>query len=266
MNLQHKHLFIFGHGYVAGFLAEAAVSLGFKVTVSSRKPSKNNARPNIALHTFGTPLPADITHVVSTVPPQEGKDPVLKAYPTLPAGVEFIGYLSSTGVYGDYQGQEVTEQSPLKADAPRSLARLAAEAQWLQLDRPVHVFRLSGIYGPGRNMLERLKTGKIEELEKSDRPVNRIHVEDICQIVLAACQRPRPQTEIYNVADDHPAPTYEVLTYAAHKLGVPLKDGTSHGSHLHDGARVVNCAKAKKEWGIRWKYPTYKHGLDALLK
>lgn len=266
MNTHKKHLLIFGNGYVASFLADAAAALGFTVTISSRTPQSSAHPTNIALHQFGTPLPEGLTHLVSTVPPQDGADPVLAAYPTFPKSVEFVGYLSSTGVYGDYDGQEVTEQSPLKAKADRSVARMQAEKQWHNLTPPAHIFRLSGIYGPGRNMLERVKAGKIDSLEKSERPVNRIHVDDICQIVLEAISKPSNVTEIYNVADDVAAPTYQVVEYAAKLLGAELAGDDTQKSHLNDGSRVVNCDKAKKQLGISWRYPTYKAGLDALYE
>lgn len=267
MNMHEKHLLIFGNGYVAGFLADAAAALGFTVTISTRSPNNDNTRSShISLHQFGDPLPQGVTHVVSTAPPHEGEDPILAVYPTFPPRVEFVGYLSSTGVYGDYEGQDVTEQSPLKANAPRSLARIAAEKQWRGLSRIVHVFRLSGIYGPRRNMLERVRKGKTDGLEKSERPVNRIHVDDICQIVLEAMSKPSKTTEIYNLADDLAAPTYKVLEYAAQKLGVKLDGNDTQKSHLSDGSRVVNCQKAKKQLGISLKHPTYKEGLDALFQ
>lgn len=267
METTKNHLFIFGNGYVAGFLAKAAQEQGFKVTLSSRQPQPPSEADD-GLHHFGTPLPKGITHLVSTAPPDNGHDPILAAYPNLAAeGFDFIGYLSSTGVYGDTTGKEIDEKSPLLAAAPRTVARKNAEAEWLALPVPVHVFRLSGIYGPGRNMLERLKAGHIGGLEQSDRPVNRIHVADICQVVLAAMATPCHKTEVFNLADDHPAPTRDVLLYAARRLGValPSPSAAATRSHLADGSRIVNCKKVKETFGITWLYPSYKEGLDGII-
>jgi nucleoside-diphosphate-sugar epimerase len=259
-------LVIFGAGYTGGFLAQACAP-HVPVFVTTRDNAKNALIQGwgASLLPFGAPLPPHVSHAVVTNPPlADGTDPTLTAYGDALKKCTWVGYLSSTGVYGDHNGGTVTETSPLLAAEARSLARKQAEAAWLAAEAPVEVFRLSGIYGPGRNMLERLKNGAIGGLEQSDRPVNRIHVADIVQVLLAAMAKPRPKV-IYNLADDLPAPTAEVIAHAAHLLGVPVPATGSGASHLMDGSRKVDNTKIKRELGVILRYPTYRDGLAAAL-
>lgn len=266
-----KHLVIFGAGYVAHHVAEAALAAGWSVSISSRTPSnsskENGGHKKISYFKFGADLPPHPGALLSTVPPRDGQDPVLAAYHSqLPQAAEWIGYLSSTGVYGDADGEPVTEQSPLNGASPRAQARISAEKAWQSLENPVHIFRLSGIYGPGRNMLERVKEDRIDNLEQSDRPVNRIHVADIAQAIMRSINAPQKETTIYNLADDLPAPTKDVITYAAKLLGKPTPQPAEKGtSHLMDGSRVVVNDKAKKELGLKLTYPSFRDGLNDLI-
>ncbi|MBI1362949.1 MAG: SDR family NAD(P)-dependent oxidoreductase [Proteobacteria bacterium] len=265
---KQSSLLIFGAGYTARFLAQAAHQHGMTVTVTTREGAKHAVIQSwgAAPLPFGAPLPVGITHVVVTNPPlADGTDPVLAAYKGQMNSLAWMGYLSSTGVYGDHQGATVTEDSPLRAAEPRSLARKMAEEAWQASGLPVEIFRLSGIYGPGRNMLERLKSGRTGALEQSDRPVNRIHVADIVQTVFAAMARAHPGA-VYNLADDDPAPTRAVMAYAAALLGVPVPTATNGASHLVDGSRIVDNTHIKKHLNIRLNYPSYKEGLAALME
>ena len=268
-----KHLLIFGAGYVAHHVAEQALGEGWSISISSCTP-QTHQHDKITYFKFGDDLPPHVDAVLSTVPPRDGQDPVLATYhQQLPEEASWFGYLSSTGVYGDAQGEPVTEKSPLLGASPRAQARIAAEAAWQTLEQPVHIFRLSGIYGPKRNMLERLKEGRIYSLEHSDRPVNRIHVKDIAQTVLASLDKTNDERArheqapfIYNLADDLPAPTKDVITYAAKLLDMPTPPpNESTTSHLHDGSRIVVNKKIKQVFGITLFYPTFREGLDGLI-
>ena len=260
-----KHLLIFGAGYVASHLAEVAIADGWQVSVSTRSPQEHSNK-HITFFKFGDDLPPHVTAVLSTVPPSDGQDPVLAAYSGQLPEAGWVGYLSSTGVYGDTKGEPVTEKSGLNGASLRAQARTAAEKGWQGLDIPVHIFRLSGIYGPGRNMLERVKEGRVQNLEQSDRPVNRVHVADIAQAVMKSIRTPQNKTSIYNLADDLPAPTKDVITYAAKLLGKPTPMAAQKGtSHLMDGSRIVMNDKAKKELGLKLTYPTFREGLNDLI-
>ena len=267
-----KHLLIFGAGYVAHHVANVALEAGWSVSMSSRTPAEK-AHPKITYFRFGDDLPPHVGAVLSTVPPQDGQDPVLAAYhEQLPQEAQWLGYISSTGVYGDTQGAPVTEESALLGTSQRAQARIATEHAWLSLDKPVHVFRLAGIYGPERNMLERLRQGRVQNLELSERPVNRIHAEDIARAVLASLEKATINSDtldniIYNLADDLPAPTKDVLTYAAKLLDQPTPPpAEKKNSHLMDGSRIVDNKKIKSDLNLTLKYPSYREGLDALVK
>ena len=267
-----KHLLIFGAGYVAHHVANVALEAGWSVSMSSRTPAEK-AHPKITYFRFGDDLPPHVGAVLSTVPPRDGQDPVLAAYhEQLPSKAGWFGYISSTGVYGDTLGAPVTEESPLLGTSQRAQARIAAEHAWLSVGKPVHVFRLAGIYGQGRNMLERLSQGRIQNLELSERPVNRIHAEDIARAVMASMTNTHTSSDdadniIYNLADDLPAPTKDVLTYAAKLLDHPTPPPAQNkNSHLMDGSRIVVNTKVKNELNLTLKYPSYREGLDALAK
>lgn len=259
---------IFGYGYVARFLAKQLVAQKVATLITTRDPGSFHAIRALGCTPlqFGEPLPT-LTHAVLTVPPEHTADPVLTRYGVerlKATGLTWLGYLSTTGVYGDTNGGAVDEKSPLLAQTERGRARVLIEKTLLGSGLPVEVFRLSGIYGPGRNMIERLQQNNVADLEISDRPVNRIHVDDIVAAVMAAMNKPSPGA-IYNVSDDHPAPTRDVLHYAAALLGMDSPGGGGR-SHLMDGSRVVLNDKIKTALGVRLKYPTYREGLAALAR
>ncbi len=265
MRKQTPHLLIFGAGYTAKYIADKALQNGWRVTMTSRTP--NLTYQGVDILPFGADLPNDTTFLLSTVPPKDGQDPVLTAYNgQWPQSTQWFGYLSSTGVYGDTNGKTVTEKSPLLGTSPQAQARIGAEQGWLSLEQPVHIFRLTGIYGPKRNMLERLKQENTHKLEHSNRPVNRIHVDDIATAIMASIALPSHKSIVYNVSDDCPAPTKDIVAFAANLLGITIPEAAPQDvSHLHDGSRVVNCDLIKKSLGVLWKYPDYKTGLKALL-
>lgn len=188
----------------------------------------------------------------------------------------WIGYLSATSVYGDHQGAYVDEDSPTAPTSPRGLSRLACEHAWLELGRthkcPVHIFRLSGIYGPGRNALSSILTSQPQLIDSPNHAFSRIHVDDICQTLIASMQNPQP-TAIYNLADDLPAASAEVYEYGYHLLGrtaparVQLQDAdlSPMAQEFYRDSKRIDNQRIKEMLNITLLYPTYKEGLCQCL-
>jgi nucleoside-diphosphate-sugar epimerase len=222
---------------------------------------------------------AGTTHLLSSVPPDELGDPVLDLHTddigALPA-VGWVGYLSTTGVYGDHGGAWVDEATPLTPSGARGRRRAAAERGWLDLmvrfDIPVHLFRLAGIYGPGRNALVTVKQGRARRVVKPGQVFSRIHRDDIVQTLLASIRRPNPGTA-YNVCDDEAAPPQDVIAYACDLLDVApppeidfaSADLTPMARSFYDDNKRVRNDRIKEELGVALRWPTYREGLKALL-
>ncbi len=278
------HLLIFGLGYTAGRLAARARREGWTVSATTR----DGREDTITLGSSRLPqLIAEATHILSSVPP-DGRgptfDPVLRAChdPLRDWQGRWTGYLSSTGVYGDTKGQWVDETSLVAA--PLRTNRHIADRCWLELGgiacAPVHVFRLPGIYGPGRSALERVRAGKanrvdLEAAGKTDHVFCRIHVDDIVETLWRSMKTPaRRGPEIFNVADDAPAGGNVVIEHACDLLGMPcppLKkmDDPSISAMSRDffsGWRRVRNDKIKRVLGVKLVYPTYREGLAGCLK
>jgi nucleoside-diphosphate-sugar epimerase len=224
---------------------------------------------------------AGTTHLMSSVPPGEAGDPVIALHGTDIAamdGLQWAGYLSTTGVYGDRQGGEVDEISERIPASERGRRRVMAEDAWLDLWRehgiPVHIFRLAGIYGPGRNALETVRQGRARRIHRPGQVFGRIHLDDIVQTLLASIEQPNPGAA-YNLADDEPAPPDAVIAYACELLGVdppPLQDFDEVKEGLspmalsfYGESKRVSNKRIKEELGIRLKWPTYREGLKGLL-
>lgn len=267
-------LFCFGFGYTAGHLARTLPE-GWQVGGTVRH---KNGKPGTQL--FGDALDlSHITHLLISIPPEEAGDPVLLRYRhTLEAAKElrWIGYLSTTGVYGDHGGGTVDETTPPAPTSDRARRRVAAEREWLAFGAergvPVRIFRLAGIYGPGRNALEDLKEGTAKRIVRPGQLFSRIHVEDIAAVLRAALLSDSG-SDIYNVCDDEPAPPAEVVSYAADLLGVepppeiPFEEAALSPMALTfwaDNKRVDN-RRMKEELGVRLTYPTYREGLKSLI-
>ena len=192
----------------------------------------------------------------------------LRTVPTL----RWAGYLGTTAVYGDRQGGWVDEETPLEPTLARADRRARAEAAWQGSGLPVHIFRLAGIYGPGRNAFTNLRDGTARRIVKPGQVFSRIHVEDIATILEASMAQPRPG-RIYNVCDDEPAPPQDVVAYAARLLGIePPPEQAYETAQLSPMARTfykdnrrVRNARIKEELGVRLAYPTYREGLQSLL-
>jgi nucleoside-diphosphate-sugar epimerase len=276
-------LFCFGLGFSAQVLAARLKSKGWGVAGTTRTRARANALATLGFeaHIFGPGLTLQgFTHILVSVPPGDA-DPVLAAYAEtlLAAKPTWLGYLSTTGVYGNHDGAWIDEETPPAPQSDRARRRLAAEQAWLAWGRasgvPVHIFRLAGIYGPARNQLQSLRDGTARRIVKPGQVFSRIHVEDIATILEASIAGPNPGA-IYNVCDDEPAPAHEVVEYAAKLLNMsppPLErfeDAAPSMSEMalsfYADAKRVKNARIKSELGIALRYPTYREGLTALSK
>lgn len=276
------HLLTLGHGYSAQWLAKALLAEGWQVTGTVRSPDKAAALEASCV----APLlwPGDLrpalavaTHVlVSAAPGAEGDPFLARAREAIAASrPEWIGYLSSTGVYGDHGGGWVDETTPPNAPEGHRDRRLAAEEDWRALAEraglPLHVFRLAGIYGPGRGPFQKLRDGTARRIVKLGQVFSRIHVEDIVATLRASMARPNPGA-IYNVCDDEPAPSERVIEEAARLLGLPpppavdfaAADLTPMARAFYRDNRRVRNERIKRELGVRLRYPTYREGLASL--
>jgi nucleoside-diphosphate-sugar epimerase len=222
---------------------------------------------------------AGVTHVLVSVPPDEAGDPVLDRHRddiAALSGLAWLGYLSTTGVYGNCDGGWVDETSALSPSGARGRHRVAAEAAWRDLWRdrglPVHVFRLAGIYGPGRSPFDALRAGTAKRIDKPGQLFSRTHVDDIANVLMASIARPRPGA-VYNVCDDEPAASADVITHAAELLGMPAPPlvpfeaaGLSPMARsFYDDSKRVSNALIKSGLGVSLRYPGYRDGLAAIL-
>ncbi|WP_131795360.1 SDR family oxidoreductase [Fluoribacter gormanii] len=279
--------FIFGFGYTAEFLARELSQLNFKVVGTTRDKHKilNSTQKDFTLIDFDGDEMAlylnKATHLLVSIPPSERGDPVLSRFSDLmienKVNIQWLGYLSSTGVYGDHHGAWVTEESDSRAAGAQAKLRLVAENNWMVFARtqgiPLHIFRLAGIYGPYRNAIERIIGGKKVSIYKEGQVFSRIHVADIAPVICASIKKPRPYS-IYNVADDEPAPAHIVDAYAASLLNqepLPLISYetatlSAMEQQFYASNRRVSNAKIKEELKINLLYPSYREGLTQLFK
>jgi nucleoside-diphosphate-sugar epimerase len=270
-------LLCFGFGYTARAFA-ARLGGDWEVVGTSRDGKHGCLRFD-----RDHPLPAElfthVGHVLVSIPPDAAGDPSLDVHADQIAALKelrWLGYLSTTGVYGTRNGGWVDENSELRPTGPRGTARAAAETAWLQLWRehgvPVHIFRLAGIYGPGRSAFDALRAGAAKRIDAGAQVFSRIHVDDIATTLLASIAKPRPGA-VYNVCDDEPAAQEAVITHAAGLLGIeppPLVSlaeaalSSMARSFYADNKRVSN-ALIKQELGVTLAYPSYREGLAAIL-
>ena len=275
------HLLVFGLGYCGAAVAIAARAQGITVSATSRDPARIAVSPEITLLPFGASLPRDVTHVLATAPPDEDGDPVLRLYasalratPTL----RWAGYLSTTGVYGDRAGSWVDEAAVPAPGNARSHRRVAAEAAWSGLSRQIAVdlFRVAGIYGPGRSAFDALRAGRARRVLKPGHAFGRIHRDDIVGAVLAAVgQTLPPGIRILHLADDTPSENAAVIEAAAEMLGVapppaiPFAQAvttmSAMGRSFWAENRKVASHRTQEILGYRWRYPGYRDGLRAIL-
>ncbi|WP_043364779.1 SDR family oxidoreductase [Belnapia sp. F-4-1] len=272
------HLLIAGLGYTGKAVAREASRLGFRVTGTSRTASGPGV---ISFATAGEAL-AQATHLLVTAAPGEGGDPVLATHTDALAAapaLRWIGYLSTTGIYGDRAGAWVDEATPPAPGQDRSRRRLDAEDAWraASTGRALDIFRVGGIYGPGRSAIEEMRAGTARRTLKPGHAFSRIHRDDIAQAVAAALrQSPPPGVRILHLVDDEPAESALVTEEAARLLGlspppaVPYEEAARTMSPMGrsfwaENRRVANAA-TKAALGITWRYPTYRKGLAAILR
>ena len=284
-----KRFFCFGYGFSASALGALLGPAGWSLAGTCRTPDgcEALAEKGVDAHLFSREAPlaepaqtlAGTTHVLLSIPPDADGDPALDCHGADIAaieGLEWIGYLSTTGVYGDTGGAWVDESAATAPTGARGKRRVEAERGWRALGEThglaVHVFRLAGIYGPGRNALATVRRGEAKRIAKPGQVFSRIHVADIAQVLAASIARPRAGT-IYNACDDEPAPAADVIGHACDLLGVapppltPLEDADLSPmaqSFYADNRRVSN-ARIKAELGVVLRYPNYRAGLAALL-
>lgn len=291
------HLFAFGLGYTARVLAKRLLAKEWRVSGTCRSAEKVAALKAIGIeaHLFDPARefqpPAsifnDATHLLTSIAPTKVGDPVLEAFGDIIAGsnrvtqepMKWAGYLSTTGVYGNMDGAWVNENAPTNPVLARAQRRVAAEQAWLELFLrhrvPVHIFRLAGIYGPGRNAIETVRKGTARRVDCPGQLFGRIHVEDIARVLEASITKPRPGT-IYNVCDNEPAAPADVVTFACELLGVEppppvpldevMKSMSPMGRSFWADNRKVSNRRIREELGVDLAYPDYRAGLESILK
>ncbi|MEN8837803.1 MAG: SDR family oxidoreductase [Celeribacter marinus] len=280
------HLFSFGHGYSAQALASRLTTKGWQVSGTTRNAAKRQSfeaagvTPLVLPDDDIAPALLEATHLLVSAAPDADGDPMLaqhrallsKAAPRL----KWIGYLSTTGVYGDHGGAWVNETTPLSPATKRGQMRVEAEAAWAEFcnthDIPLSIFRLAGIYGPGRGPFAKVRAGTARRIIKQGQVFSRTHVADIAQVVEASINRPQC-SGVFNVCDDDPAPPQDVIGYAAELLGLPLPpadafetaDMSPMARSFYAESKKVSNDRIKSVLGVKLLYPDYKTGLEALL-
>lgn len=277
-------LVVLGHGYSAGFLTRRLVPEGWTVTGTTRDdPLRVEAAGATPLRWPGQEdtVRSEIARadaILVSAGPDAGECPALRDFGGAIAAspARWLGYLSTTGVYGDRQGDWVDEDSPLAPSTRRGRDRVAAEAGWQALaaahELPLHIFRLAGIYGPGRGPFEKVRNGTARRIIKPGQVFSRIHAEDIAQVLAASIARPAPGA-IYNLCDDDPAPPEDVLEHAARLLGLPpplaedfaTAEMTPMARSFYAESKRVSNDRIKRDLGIRLIHPDYRSGLAAIL-
>ena len=271
-----NRLLIFGLGYSGAAIAKSANSAGFTVTGTTRVQTDGSIPFDSAESAIQS-----ATHLLTTAGPDQSGDPVLARYaPVIAAApdLRWIGYLSSTVVYGDRAGGWVDEDTPVAASQARGQRRVDAEVSWSHFANhcAVDIFRLAGIYGPGRSAFDDLRAGRARLMIKPGHQFGRIHRDDIARAVVAAMQQERPPgCRVLNLADDEPSESAAVMTEAASLLGVPPPNAVAFEDAMPTMSpmarsfwaenRKVASAKTKAALGLEWLYPTYREGLRAIL-
>ena len=275
-----------GYGYTASFFAQALVRAGYEVWGTTRNKAllRYDVPTGVEIISFTR---ADIQQqmkdtaflLVSVPPSDDGADPFLVLFKELlttnKTPIQWIGYLSSTSVYGDHEGRWVNENAICAPMATRATNRLSVEKQWLSLyksdDLPVMIFRLSGIYGPGRNALQRIREGKKTSVLKKGQYFSRIHIDDICSALHQSILTPLPG-DIINLSDDCPCNSYHLDNFAADLLKlerprlIPIQEASLSvmAQEFYKTNKRVDNNKLKKTLLPHLRYPTYKDGLKAI--
>lgn len=276
-----KTLLIFGYGYTARAFATALDAREWRIIGTTREGVGDAAGIEL-MRWPGADMRnalAMATHVLVSIAPEDSGDVVLNAFlaelETISSKLKWLGYLSTTGVYGDHGGGWVDETTPLNPATKRGVLRMQAEAGWQELAArtglPLHIFRLAGIYGPGRGPFAKVRRGSARRIIKPGQVFSRIHVEDIAQALRASIDTPQ-LGRIYNICDDLAAPPEEVLEYAAMLLGLPVPlaedyataEMTAMARSFYAESKRVSNNRMKAELGVKLHYPTYREGLSGL--
>lgn len=279
------NLLSFGHGYSARALAGGLVPAGWQVFGTTRTAEKAEMlrKEGVVPYLWAADI-ADAmdkaTHILISAGPTPEGDPVLNTYgDVLRKGVrpgQWVGYLSTTGVYGNHDGGWVDEDTALTPSTKRGQMRVEAEAAWVafaqETGAALHIFRLAGIYGPGRGPFAKVRAGTARRIIKPGQVFSRIHVADIAQVLAASIARPNPGA-IYNLCDDDPAPPEDVIAHAAALLGLPLPpaqdyetaDMTPMARSFYAESKRVRNDRIKHDLGVKLRYPDYRIGLADLL-
>lgn len=285
-----NHLLIFGVGFSALEVAIHYVNRGWRVTGTVRESEKAAGLSRLGIETIilDTAAPSDdvcamlktATHILISIPPNDDSDPIADLYGSeirdKAPNLQWIGYFSSLGVYGDHNGAWVDETTPSTPATARGERRVIAEAAWRDLVQDTSialtVFRLAGIYGPGRSAIDTVRSGKARRIIKPGQVFNRIHVADIVQVVVAVIEQEPTGFEVYNVCDDEPAPPADVVEYAANLIGadvppaIPIEDAglSPMGMSFYGEVKRVRNNKIKTDLSVHLKYPDYRTGLKAI--
>tara|TARA_B100001057_G_scaffold35638_1_gene32253 strand:- start:149 stop:997 length:849 start_codon:yes stop_codon:yes gene_type:complete len=279
-----NNLLIFGYGYTANYLNKIIESDFDNIFVTSREPSKINK--NLIAQTVNfndsssilSNSENNITHIICSIPPDLNGDPAfLKFHKNLKklSSLKWIGYLSATSVYGDHDGKFVDENSELKSNNQRGLNRILAEEQWLKFcdenNILLNIFRIAGIYGPGRNIFERIKNNEYKLVIKPNHFFSRIYIIDLIHCIREAMLRCE-YTEIYNVSDDLPSNIQDVVKYICDKIEIEKPDIINFEKLENEMTRSfykdnkkVNNRLIKKKFNISLKFPTYREGYDEII-
>ena len=283
-------LFCFGLGYSAEALARRLAANGWQIAGTSRTADKTAhiAKLGYDAYLFDgassdkgvAKAVADATHVLVSAGPGDHGDPALLHFADDLArakDLQWISYLSTIGVYGDTGGAWVDEENPPHATSERAKRRTKAERQWLafgeETGKRVQIFRLGGIYGPGRSAIDDLIEGTARRIVKPGQVFNRIHVEDIANVLIAATAG-SGQHAIYNVTDNEPAPPQDVIAFAAELLGIeppaeiPFEtaDLSPMARSFYSANRRVSNARMKSDLGAKLSFPSYREGLRDIFQ
>ncbi len=289
--LSKKSLFCFGYGYCCDYLGHALQTMPeWDIAGTTRDSDKKKAMQNRGVRAYlydqEKPLAdagyilRDATHLLISTPPDADGDPVFMRYADDIAAMknlQWIGYLSTIGVYGHRQGAWVDENCPPMPTNERSQRRLKAEDQWISLaenhNLPLHIFRLAGIYGPGRSALDSIRAGVAKRVEKEGHIFNRIHVEDVAGAIMASFDV-EDSSGIYNLSDCEPAPSHEVIAYGCELLGRPvppiidfeLAELSLMARSFYNDNKRVRSEKITNALGYELKYKNFREGLKACME
>lgn len=271
-------LYCAGYGYSAAALAKRLITQGWRVKGTTSKDAKQAEMAVLGVEAVSWPPVANdlagVTHFLMSAGPDEAGDPTLREAKDVIANASFdwVGYLSTTGVYGDHGGGWVDEDTPLTPSTKRGALRVRAEAEWRDMNLPLHIFRLAGIYGPGRGPFSKVRNGTARRIEKPGQVFSRIHRDDIAAALEASIEAPNP-VRAYNLCDNEAAPPQDVIAYAAELLGVeppPLTpidqvEMSPMAASFYAESKRVSNQRLREELGVKVKHPTYREGLAATL-